>query len=143
MRAVDTNVLIHAFSADSPLHELAHGELAKLAEGADLWAIPWACIHEFFAVMTNPRLFRSTGRAQVARTQIAEWMSSPSLRLISESRNHWRTLDRLVAEANVVGPMVHDARIAAICLDHGVTELLTLDRDFSRFPDLTVRGLAL
>ena len=28
--------------------------------------------------------------------------------------------------------------IAAICLSHGVSELWTADRDFSRFPDLRV-----
>jgi predicted nucleic acid-binding protein len=36
--------------------------------------------------------------------------------------------------------MVHDARIAACCLSNGVTELLTLDRDFSRFPQLKTRN---
>lgn len=39
-----------------------------------------------------------------------------------------------------MGPRVHDARIAAICLQHGVRELLTFDRDFSRFPDLGTRN---
>jgi hypothetical protein len=35
---------------------------------------------------------------------------------------------------------VHDARIAALCLQHGVSELLTADRDFSRFPALRTRN---
>lgn len=30
---------------------------------------------------------------------------------------------------------VYDARIAAVCLDHGVAELWTADRDFSLFPN--------
>lgn len=34
------------------------------------------------------------------------------------------------------GPMIHDARIAAICLSHGVKKLWTCDRDFARFPSL-------
>jgi predicted nucleic acid-binding protein len=29
---------------------------------------------------------------------------------------------------------VHDARIAALCLHHGIDELLTADRDFGRSP---------
>jgi predicted nucleic acid-binding protein len=33
----------------------------------------------------------------------------------------------------VVGPQVHDARIAALCKQHSVTELWTVDRDFNRF----------
>ena len=40
----------------------------------------------------------------------------------------------------VAGPLVHDARIAALCLDHGVHEFWTADRDFARFPDLRVRN---
>ena len=33
-----------------------------------------------------------------------------------------------------------DARIAALCLSHGVSELWSADRDFSRFPDIAVRN---
>jgi predicted nucleic acid-binding protein len=40
----------------------------------------------------------------------------------------------------VTGPLVQDARIAALCLQHGVRELWTADRDFSRFPALGVRN---
>src|SRR5699024_9884608 len=52
-------------------------------------------------------------------------------------------LDRLrslVTDGRVVGPRVHDARIAAICLSHGISELWTADRDFSRFPALKTRN---
>jgi hypothetical protein len=31
---------------------------------------------------------------------------------------------------------VHDARIAALCLTHGVQALWTADRDLTRFPRL-------
>jgi hypothetical protein len=40
----------------------------------------------------------------------------------------------------VRGAMIHDARVAAICLVHGVDVLLSRDRDFSLFPSLTVRN---
>jgi predicted nucleic acid-binding protein len=48
----------------------------------------------------------------------------------------------LLVRARVAGPKVHDARIAALCLDHGVSELWTVDRDFSRFPLVTRNPLA-
>jgi uncharacterized protein len=41
---------------------------------------------------------------------------------------------------HVIGPQVHDARVAALCRVHGVRELWTADRDFSRFPGLAVRN---
>jgi len=38
------------------------------------------------------------------------------------------------------GGAVQDARIAALCLRHGVTTLYTADRDFIRFPALTTEN---
>jgi uncharacterized protein len=46
----------------------------------------------------------------------------------------------LLEKGQVIGPIVHDARAAAICRDHGVRELWSANRDFSRFPYLTVRN---
>jgi uncharacterized protein len=43
-------------------------------------------------------------------------------------------------EGRIAGPQVHDARVAALCRLHGVRELWTADRDFGRFPGLTVRN---
>lgn len=42
--------------------------------------------------------------------------------------------------AEVRGAMIHDARIAAICRSQGVMELGSADRDFSRFPGVSVRN---
>lgn len=139
MIAVDTNVLVHAFVATAPLHAEAKVAIADLARSPSAWAIPWPCIHEFYGVVTNAKLFRAPNIGEGARNQINEWMRSPSLELLAESPNHWRTLERLLGSADVTGPRVHDAKIAAICLDRGVSELLTLDRDFRRFEELRVR----
>ena len=46
----------------------------------------------------------------------------------------------MLARGQVSGPLVHDARIAALCVSHGVHELWTADRDFGRFPALQVRN---
>jgi len=45
-----------------------------------------------------------------------------------------------MATGLVTGPQVHDARVAALCQLHGVRELWTADRDFSRFAGLVVRN---
>ena len=42
----------------------------------------------------------------------------------------------LLADGKISGPAVHDARVAALCLTHGVQALWTADRDFTRFPRL-------
>ena len=67
-------------------------------------------------------------------------MESPSLSLIGEAPQHWATLSKLATQAKAQGGAIYDARIAAICLDHGISELWTADRDFSRFPGLRVRN---
>ncbi len=60
--------------------------------------------------------------------------------VIGEGLGHIDTLRRLALEGRVRGAMIHDAKIAAICLDHGVRELWTADRDYSRFPSLKTRN---
>lgn len=142
MRAVDTNVLVYAFFADSPFHENAHHALADLAGGPLSWAIPWPCIHEFYAVVTNPKIFPGKDLPELARRQVTAWLSAPTLMMLSETPGYWAVLDGLLKGRRVVGPAVHDARIAALCLTNGVRELLTLDRDFSRYPELKVLSIA-
>ena len=140
MIAVDTNVLVHAHRADSPFHAPAADTLRELAEGTGPWALPWPCLHEFFAKVTHPRLFQPPSTIEQARVQITSWLESPSVFVLSEGPDHWSRLAELLARGRVQGPMVHDARVAAICLSNGVDELLTADRDFGRFPALATRN---
>ena len=60
--------------------------------------------------------------------------------MLHEGADHWTALRKLLADGHVVGGQVHDARIAAICIEHGVREFWTADRDFNRFPALAVRN---
>jgi len=138
--AVDTNILVYAHRRDSDWHEAAAACVREAAEGAAPWAIPWPCLHEFFAVVTRPRVYSPPSTAQEATRQIETWLGSPSLVLLAETDDHWRTLEGLISNGRIVGAAVHDARIAALCLQHGVTELLTADRDFSRYPALGTRN---
>ena len=67
-------------------------------------------------------------------------MSAPHLQLLSESPGYFEKLRNLAVAAKLSGPRIHDARIAALCLHHGVRELWTADRDFSVFPQLKTRN---
>jgi hypothetical protein len=138
MIAVDTNVLVYAHREDSPWHEAAYGRVQALAEGRAPWAVPWPCLHEFVAIVTHPRIFMPPTPLAAAIDQIDAWLESPSLVLLAESDGYWQELKRLLVAGRVAGPRVHDARIAAICRYHGVDELWSADRDFGRFPELTV-----
>lgn len=140
MIALDTNLLVYAHREDSEWHMAALGSVTELAEGRGAWAIPWPCIHEFLAIVTHPRIFGPPTPLAAAIDQIEAWLESPTLMLLSESESHWPELRTLLKTGKIVGAMVHDARIAALCLQHGVRELWSADRDFGRFPNLTVRN---
>lgn len=140
MIAVDTNVLVHAHRRDAQFHSRARHVVSSLAESSAPWAIPWPCVHEFYSAATNVRGYKPASTADDAASQLEAWFASPSLVLLHESAQHWTTLRRLLLDARVAGGLVHDARVAAICLDHDVSELWSADRDFNRFPRLSVRN---
>jgi len=138
--AVDTNLLVYAHREDSPWHDVAYARLLELAEGRSPWGIPWPCLHEFLAIVTLPRIYAPPTPLPAALDQIDAWFESPSLVLLAESEGYWAELRAALETGRVAGPQVHDARIAALCRQHGVSELWSADRDFSRFPGLPVRN---
>jgi hypothetical protein len=140
MIALDTNVLVFAHREDSPWHVAADSCVARLAEGREAWAIPWPCIHEFLAIVTHPRIYDPPTPLAAALDQVDAWLEAPGLVLLSESGGYWNGLKDLLSTGQVAGGRVHDARVAALCLHHGVSELWTADRDFSRFPGLHARN---
>lgn len=93
-----------------------------------------------FSIVTHPRIYDPPSPLPTATDQLDAWFESPTLALLSEAGDYWVTLRSIVAASQVSGPMIHDARIAAICIQNGITELLTADRDFSRFRELKTRN---
>lgn len=140
MIAVDTNLLVWSHRRDAVLHQRALAAIAGLAEGATPWAIPWPCIHEFYRIVTDPRIFVPASTPAEAVGMIERWMRAPALSLIGEGPTHFEGLRKLAIAGDVRGALIHDARIAAICMSHGVKELWSADRDFSRFPALKTRN---
>ncbi len=140
MIAVDTNILVYAFRESSPFHAQALVCLKRLAEGRQAWAVPWPCVHEFLAIVTHPKIPPGPATMEVAFGAVEAWMASPTLALLAESGSHWAELRALLTAGRVQGGMVHDARIAALCMQHGVRELWSADRDFGRFAALKVRN---
>jgi hypothetical protein len=138
--ALDTNILVYAHREDAPWHAAAARRVEELAQGSAPWALPWPCVHEFLAIVTHPRIYKPPTPLPRALEQVSAWLESPSLALLSEEGGYWTALRPLLQRGKVVGPKVHDARIAALCRQHGVRELWSADRDFSALPDLRVRN---
>jgi len=141
MLAVDTNVLVYAHRREAREHAAAQQIVRELAEGQTPWAIPWPCVYEFFSVVTNARIWKEHATdPRRAWAQIDAWLGSPSLHLLSETEDFASVLGVFLERPRVRGPIVHDARIAALCVAHGVTALLSRDRDFSLFDELELRN---
>jgi hypothetical protein len=140
MIALDTNLLVFSHRADSPWHEAAAARVRELADGRAAWAIPWPCLHEFLAIVTHPGIYDPPTPLAKALDQVSAWLESPTLVLLTEGHDHWELLRGLLIGGRVTGPQVHDARVAALCLSHGVGELWSADRDFGRFRSLSVRN---
>lgn len=140
MIAIDTNLLVYAHREDSEWHERAAAVVAALAESGQEWAIAWSCLHEFLAIVTHPRIFRTPTPLDLAIGQLEAWLESPTLVVLSENEHYLERFREVVLSSRVTGPRVHDARVAALCLSHGIREVWSADRDFSMFRDLKLRN---
>ena len=138
MIAIDTNLLVYAHRPEMPFHERAREVLTDAVGGAELVSVPWPCAHEFLAVVSNPRIFTDPTPMDVALDAVGRLLDSLGGGFLAEGEGYLRTLERVARPALLQGAVVHDARIAALCLFHGVRVLWSADRDFSRFPDLAV-----
>lgn len=142
MIALDTNILVYAHRVDQEFHRVALDRLQGLIASGQPWAVPWPCVHEFISVTTSLRIYKTPTPMHVALAAVEAWMGSPRLVLLSEQTGaaepagYWLQFREIATASQVVGPRIHDARIAALCLQHGVGELWTADRDFGRFPAL-------
>jgi uncharacterized protein len=138
--ALDSNLLIYAHRRENEAYPTARAQIEDLANGRAPWAIPYPCVHEFVRNVTDPRIYVDPTPLDLALEQVMTWQSAPSVRLLGEGNAHLELLGQVAREGRVRGAAIHDARIAAICLEHGVSELWTADRDFGRFPSLKTRN---
>ena len=141
MIAVDTNILVYAHRKEyKEIHDAALTLLRPLVEGREPWAIPYPCAHEFISVVTHPRVFTKPTPVDEALDVLADFANSASFHWLSEGPGYFEMLRTVAVPGKVLGGRIHDARIAALCLHHGVRELWTADRDFSLFPKLKTRN---
>lgn len=140
MIAVDTNIFVYAFRPEAPRHARANEVLQELLESGRPWCLPWSVIHEFLAVVTQPRIWRVPATTSQGIAAVHAWGSAPGARLLAEGPGYGKLLNQVLDGDDVRGSRVFDARIVATCLLHGVRELWSADRDFSRYPQLTTRN---
>lgn len=141
MLAVDVNVLIHANRAEMAMHEVARVRLQALAEGEAPWGLPAAVVWGFLRIVTQPVFDPPTPMAQ-AVDFVEALLESPSARLLGPGPRHWALLRETIDQADVTGRLMTDAAIVAVCREHAVTTVVSTDRDFKRFDQITWEPLA-
>jgi toxin-antitoxin system PIN domain toxin len=139
--AIDTNILVYADRSDLPRHKEAVAALRGLAEGDEAWALPVFCTAEFVRVVSHARIFDSPTPPQDALASVDALLESPSCRLLMPGARYWPLFEQAIRDSAASGNLVFDAQIVAVCLEHGARTILTEDRDFSRFPGVTIRRL--
>jgi toxin-antitoxin system PIN domain toxin len=137
--AVDTNILVYASRTETEFHSPAVRLITQLAESDRPWAIPWPCVYEYLRVVTHPRLFKPSSTQAEAIGRLNMLSHSPSLAFIGPGPSHFGSLVGLAEQSGAKGNVFFDVHIAAICREHGITEILTMDRGFSRFSGIKVR----
>lgn len=136
MIALDTNFLVYAHRSDNPFHLIARTSIERLSQGMLPWGVPVVCVHEFLAVVTNPKIFKQATPRKLAFEQIDALLAQPGARLLFPTMRHLAVLRELSDSGQTVGAQFHDVRVAAICLENGATTLWSADRDFSAYPQL-------
>jgi toxin-antitoxin system PIN domain toxin len=137
MILVDANLLLYAYDSAAPEHAKARRWLEEVLAKPEPVLFPWNSVHAFLRIASNPRAWKSPLTIQEAQAIVDEWLSLPNVVTPSPGERHWEILRELLADSQCHGPLVSDAVLAALAMEHGA-ELCTNDRDFSRFPKLRV-----
>ena len=135
MILIDANLLLHAYHPASPMHASSRGWLEKALTDAPVVGLAWQTIWAFVRIITNPRIFERPLSASEAVGIVASWLAQPNVTVLGPGERHWSILADLLQAAQCTGPLVADATLAAIAIEHGA-DLQTTDRDFARFQEL-------
>jgi uncharacterized protein len=137
VRLVDANLLLYAYFPGAEHHERARAWLEGAFSGPEPVGLSWPTVLAFLRIGTNPRVFERPFSGAEAEAIVSSWLAEPVVALIGPGERYWEILRTLLIDAQVTGPLVSDAALAALAIEHGAT-LMTTDRDFARF-----RGLRL
>jgi toxin-antitoxin system PIN domain toxin len=132
---VDANVLLYAYQPRAAQHERARQWLEQALSASQLVRFAWVTLWGFIRIATNPRVFEQPLAAAEAEAIVSAWLAQPNVGILEPGERHWEILRTLMNEGQTTGPLVMDAVLAAIALEHGAT-LYSTDRDFSRFAGL-------
>jgi toxin-antitoxin system PIN domain toxin len=135
MTIIDANLLLYAYNADAPQQPMAAHWLGKLLASGETVALPWVTIWAFIRISTNSRIWPNPRPAREAFAIVGEWLAQPGVVPLHPGPLHLEILEKLVSDHGANGPLVTDAVLAALAMEHGAL-LASTDQDFRHFSDL-------
>jgi toxin-antitoxin system PIN domain toxin len=132
---LDANILLYAWDSTAKLHAQARAWIESSFSSGSHVGIPWQSAGAFLRIVTNTRFPGDRYTIEEAVAIVETWCEQPNVHLLVPGDRHWDSLRRTLLEGQCSGPLVTDAQLAALTIEHGGT-LYTTDRDFARFPGL-------
>ena len=136
---VDTNILLYARNTADPRHARVAKWLEDALNGSMRVGLPWATLTGFVRIASHPRMTALPLSSTDAWAQVEEWLDAPSTWIPMETDRHVEVMGELIERYGVAGPLVSDAHLAALSIEHGV-EMVSTDGDFARFSEIRWRN---
>jgi toxin-antitoxin system PIN domain toxin len=132
---VDVNILIYARNSDASQYERARNWLDGELNGSARVGLPWHSLLGFLRLATDRRVMSRPLPMAEAWAQVIDWLGADPAWIPGPTDKHAQIFGALLAEPGVHGPLVSDAHLAALAIEHGLT-LCSTDGDFARFRKL-------
>jgi uncharacterized protein len=129
----DANILLYAYDPLSPAHAACRRFFEETMSAPGSPALCWQSIIAFLRIGTNAHVFTHAISRREAAAIVSAWLAHPSVVVLEPGDRFWQILSGLIEDGQVSGPLMTDASLAALAIEHGAT-LCTADRDFARFP---------
>jgi toxin-antitoxin system PIN domain toxin len=135
---VDVNVLVYAFDLRAVDHQRYGSWLEGTLASDELVGVSDLVLSAFTRIVTHPRILVRPATIESALAFANQVRDAPATVVVSPGDRHWSIFERLCRSVGAKGNLVADAFHAALAIESGA-EMITADRDFSRFPGLRWR----
>lgn len=131
----DANLLLYAYHPRADQHPASKAWLEDTLSGGELVGFTWSGLWAFLRISTNPRVFEQPLGPKEAADIVSAWLERSNTIILEPGERHWQILGHLIVDGQCVGPLITDAAVAALAIEHGA-RLHTTDKDFARFDGL-------
>jgi len=134
----DVNILLYAHRNDAADHSRFRAWLDAIVEGPTRYAVSEIVLSGFVRVVTNSRIYSPPTPLDRALEFCEFVRKGRDAVVVAPGPRHWEIFAGLCVATQAKAGLVADAYLAALAIESNC-ELITLDRDFARFPGLRWR----